>query len=153
MVSYPSVHAIKHSLLQGIFPTQGSNPGLPTLQVDSLPAELQGKPKNTGVGSLSLLQRIFLTQESNLLHCRWILYQLSYQGSPYKILLRCFPFFFSCYIFETWCVFYTYRTSQLRSVTLQMLNSSVWVGGFKMGNTHTPTADSCQCMAKTTTIL
>jgi len=27
---------------------------------------------------------IFLTQESNwgLLHCRWILYQLSYQGSP-----------------------------------------------------------------------
>ena len=42
------------------------------------------KPKNTGVGSLSLLQGIFLTQELNqvLLHCRWILYQLSYQGSP-----------------------------------------------------------------------
>jgi len=40
--------------------------------------------KNTGVGSLSLLQGIFLTQESNrgLLHCRQILYQLSYQGSP-----------------------------------------------------------------------
>ena len=34
-------------------------------------------------GSLSLLQGIFLTQESNqgLLHCRWILYQLSYEGS------------------------------------------------------------------------
>ena len=36
------------SLLQGIFPTQGSNPGLqprsPTLQADSLPAEPQGKP-------------------------------------------------------------------------------------------------------------
>ena len=32
------------SLLQGIFPTQGSNPGLPQLQVDSLPAEPQGKP-------------------------------------------------------------------------------------------------------------
>ena len=33
--------------------------------------------------SLSLLQGIFLTQESNwgLLHCRWILDQLSYQGS------------------------------------------------------------------------
>ena len=42
------------------------------------------KPKNTGVGRLSLLQRIFLTQESNqgLLHRRWILYQLSYQRSP-----------------------------------------------------------------------
>ena len=34
-----------------------------------------GKPKNTGVGSLSLLQGLFLTQESNwgLLHCRQIL--------------------------------------------------------------------------------
>ena len=29
------------------------------------PAEPQGKPKNTGVGSLSLLQQIFPTQESN----------------------------------------------------------------------------------------
>ena len=76
-----------HSLLQGIFPTQGSNPSLPhcgrilyqlshwgsprilewvaylllqesnpgspALQADSLPAEPPGKPKNTGVGSLS----------------------------------------------------------------------------------------------------
>ena len=35
------------------------------------------------MGSLSLLQGIFPTQELNrgLLHCRWILYQLSYQGS------------------------------------------------------------------------
>ena len=39
--------------------------------------------QNTGVGSLSLLQGIFLTQELNrgLLHCRQILNQLSYQGS------------------------------------------------------------------------
>ena len=51
--------------------------------MDSLPAETQGKPKNTGVGSLSLLQGIFPTQELNqgLLHCRWILYQLSYQAN------------------------------------------------------------------------
>ena len=61
------------------------DPRSPALQEDSLPAEPQGKPKNTGAGSLSLLQRIFLTQESNrgLLHCRWILYQLSCQGSLY----------------------------------------------------------------------
>ena len=52
------------SLLQRIFPTQGSNPGF-TLQADSLPAELPGKPKHTGVGSLSLCQWIFLTQKSN----------------------------------------------------------------------------------------
>ena len=58
------------------------------MQVDSLPAEPPGKPKNTGVGSLSLLQRIFPTQESNwgLLHCRQILYQLSYQGSPVETI-------------------------------------------------------------------
>ena len=39
-------------------------------------------PKNTGVGSLSLFQGTFPSQESNqgLLHCRQILYQLSYQG-------------------------------------------------------------------------
>ena len=65
-----------------------SNPGIeprsPALQVDSLPAEPPGKPMDTGVGSLSLLQGIFLTQESNLglLHFRQTLYQLSYQGSP-----------------------------------------------------------------------
>ena len=43
------------------------------------------KPKKTGVGSLSLLQGIFLTLESNqgLLHCRRILYQLIYQGNLY----------------------------------------------------------------------
>ena len=40
--------------------------------------------QNTGVGSLSLLQGIFPTQGLNLglLHCRWILYQLSHKGSP-----------------------------------------------------------------------
>ena len=44
--------------------------------------------KNTALGSLSLLQQIFLTQESKqgLLHCRQILYQLSYQGSPGHLL-------------------------------------------------------------------
>ena len=43
-----------------------------------------GKPKNTGWGSPSLLQWIFLTQELNqgLLLFRQILDQLSYQGSP-----------------------------------------------------------------------
>ena len=53
------------------------------LQADSLPAEPPGEPENTGVGRLSLLQQIFLTQEPNrgLLHCRRILYQLNYQGS------------------------------------------------------------------------
>ena len=56
-----------------------SNPGIkprsPPLQVDSLPSEPTGKPKNTGVVGLSLLQWIFLAQVSNhgLLHCKRIL--------------------------------------------------------------------------------
>ena len=39
---------------------------------------------NTGMSSHSLLQGIFPTQGSNpgLLHCRWILYQLSHKGNP-----------------------------------------------------------------------
>ena len=32
---------------------------VPALRVDSLPSEPPGKPKNTGVGSLSLLQGMF----------------------------------------------------------------------------------------------
>ena len=66
------------------FPNPGIEPRSPTLQVDSLPAEPQGKSKNTGVSSLSLLQGIFPTQGSSLglLHCRQILYQLSHKGSP-----------------------------------------------------------------------
>ena len=73
-----------YALFQGIFPKPGIESRSPTLQADSLPSESSGKPKNTGVGSLSLLQEIFLTQESNwgLLHCRQILYQLSYQRAP-----------------------------------------------------------------------
>ena len=56
---------------------------------DSLSAEPQGKPRNTGVGSLSILQWIFPTQESNqdLLHCRQILYQLRYE--TVSLLSRC----------------------------------------------------------------
>ena len=81
---------IVHGILQAkilewvAFPNPGIKPKSPTLQVDSLPGEPQGKPKNAGVGILSLLQWIFPTQELNqgLLHCRWILYQLSYEGSP-----------------------------------------------------------------------
>ena len=63
---------------------RSSQPRPPVLQVDSLSAEPQGNPKNTGVDRLSLLQQIFLSQKSNrgLLHCRWILYQLSYEGRP-----------------------------------------------------------------------
>ena len=61
-----------------------SQPRPPTLQADSLPAEPQGKPKNSGVGSPSLLQQVFPTQESSqgLLQYRWVLSQLSHRETP-----------------------------------------------------------------------
>ena len=72
------------SLLQGIFPTQGLNPGHP--HCGRILYQLSHEGSLRLVGSLSLLQQIFLTQESNwgLLHCRWILYQLSYEGNQGK---------------------------------------------------------------------
>ena len=68
----------------GDLPNPGIEPRSPTLQKDSSPSEPPGKLKNIGVGSPSLLQGIFPIQELNwgLLHCWWILYQGSYQGSP-----------------------------------------------------------------------
>ena len=83
-----------YAFLQGIFPTQGSNAGLPALQEDSLLSEPPRKLRNTGVGSLSLLQGIFPTQELNrgLLHCRWILYQLSHQGGLRMLKCVAYPF-------------------------------------------------------------
>ena len=50
--------------------------------------------QNTRVGSLSLLQGLFLTQESNpgLPHCRWILYQLSHLESPRILEWVVYPF-------------------------------------------------------------
>ena len=68
-----TVHGILQArTLKGVafpFSRGSSQPGIeprsPTLQVDSLPADPQWKPKNTGVGSLPLLQQIFLTQELN----------------------------------------------------------------------------------------
>ena len=93
------------SLLRGTFPAQGLNQGLLhcrrilyqlsyqgspesesescSVMCDSLQSMEFSRPENW-VGSLPLLQEIFLTQGSNpgLLHCRWIIYQLSHKGSP-----------------------------------------------------------------------
>ena len=86
-VAFPFSRGSSHS---------GIKPRSSALQGDSLPDEPQAKPKNTGVSSLSLLQVIFPTQESNLslLHCRQIPYQLSYQGSliKWKVHVNCLEF-------------------------------------------------------------
>ena len=77
-------------------------PRSPAWRADSLPAEPQWKPNNTGVGSLSLLQRIFPTQELTwgLLHCRQILYQLSYEyRNMMSVNRESFSFSFPIWIF------------------------------------------------------
>ena len=106
------------SLSQEILPNPGIEPRSPALQADSLTAKPQGKPNNTGVGSLSLLKLIFSTQESNwgLLHCRWIVYQLSHKGSPRILEWVAYPF--SC------------RSSQPRNWTGVTCIGVTRIGGF-----------------------
>ena len=83
----PFMGILQARILERVASSRGSPPGIeprsPALQADCLPSESPGKFSNTWVDNLSLLQRIFLTQRSNqgLLHCRQILYQLSYQGN------------------------------------------------------------------------
>ena len=50
--------------------------------------------QNTGVGSLSLLQRIFPTRglHAGFSHCRWILYQLSHRVSLRILEWVTYPF-------------------------------------------------------------
>ena len=63
-----------------------------SLQPHGLYSSWNSPGQNTEVGSCSLIQGIFPTQVSNpgLLHCKWILYQLSHRGSPHarKVMLK-----------------------------------------------------------------
>ena len=78
--------------------------------------------QNTRVGSLSLLQQIFLTQKSNwgLLHRRQILYQLSYQGNP--IIYITHPLLMGIYIVPNFLRIRKYleRNFKLLAVTLRL---------------------------------
>ena len=65
-----------------------------SLQPHGLYSPWNSPGQNTGVGSLSLFQGIFPIQGSNpgLPHCRQILYQLSYKGSPRILEWIAYPF-------------------------------------------------------------
>ena len=78
----------------GDLPHPGIEPRSPALQADSLLSRPPEKPRNIGVDSLSLLQGIFPTQESNrgLLHGRQTFYQLSHKGSPKILEWIAYPF-------------------------------------------------------------
>ena len=71
------------SLLQGIFLTQGSNPGLPHCRQILYQLSRQGSSRILEWAAYPFCRGIFPTQESNwgLLHCRQILHQLSHQVS------------------------------------------------------------------------
>ena len=104
LLSRPPPHPVLQPVTEPLFefpesyskfpPNPGIEPRSPALWADSLPAELPGKPKNTGMGSLFLLQGIFPTQESNpgLPHCRWILYQPRHKESPRILEWIAYPF-------------------------------------------------------------
>ena len=128
---------VVHRILQArilervAFPSPGNppNPGIeprsPTLQADSLSAEPQGKPKNSGVGSLSLIQWIFPTQELNwgLLHHRQILYQLDYEGS----LRGIFKVHFILFIFLVFEIALWYRYYAHLLIQMENLNCGIFL--------------------------
>ena len=87
----PSMEFSRQEYWSGLpFPSAGNlpNPGIKptslTLQVILYQLNHQESPRKLEWVGYPFFQHIFLTQESNwdLMHCRYILYQLSYQGCP-----------------------------------------------------------------------
>ena len=66
-----------HSLLHRVFPTQGSNPGLPHCR--QILYQLSHPEAQENLSGWSICSPADLP-DRGLLHCRWILYQLSYQA-------------------------------------------------------------------------
>ena len=64
---------------------------IPWTVASQAPLSMRFSSENTGVGCHFFLQGMFPTQESNpgLLHCRQVLSQLSYKGSPLVIFVLC----------------------------------------------------------------
>ena len=84
LLSNKNIRAVKVKVSQSCLPLQSH--GLHSLW--NFPSQ------NTGVGSCYLFQGIFPTQGSNpdLPNCRWILYELSYKGSPRILECVAYPF-------------------------------------------------------------
>ena len=123
----------------GDVPNPGTEPGSPGLQVDPLPSEPPGKLMNTGMGSLSLLQEIFPTQESNwgLLHCRWTFYHWSYQGSPGKHLTHSINTMNNRYYYQNYLakwLFFSWPSTCSRDLRLLCVKglTSNWSSPWKM---------------------
>ena len=83
--------------------------------MDSLPSEPQEKPQNTGVGSLSLLQQIFPTQELN----RGLLPDLK---EIYKSAKQCFSFKFGKIVIIHKNILFMLTCSELITVISQLMH-------------------------------
>ena len=71
-------------LLQGIFPTQGSNPGFSHCRRILCQPSHQGSPRILESVAYPFSRgSSWARNHQGLLHGRWILYQLSYRGSYY----------------------------------------------------------------------
>ena len=71
------------SVLQGIFPSWGSNPGLPHYRWILYQLSHEGSPRILEWAAYPLSRSSQPRNQTGVLpHCRQILYQLSYQGSP-----------------------------------------------------------------------
>ena len=70
----------------GDLPNPGIEPRSPILQVDSLPSEPPGSPRILeGVANPFSRESSWPRIWTRLLHCKWILFQLSYQGNPHAL--------------------------------------------------------------------
>ena len=102
-----------------------------SLQPNGLYSPWNSPGQNTGVGSHSLLQRIFPTQKLNqgLLHCRQILYQLNLQGSPLTVLGTVNLQFQSQFVFISWGQFSELVAAYVMTTSWSSLvNFSTWWG-------------------------
>ena len=72
------------SPLQGIFPTHGSNPGLPRCRQTISQLSHKGSPRILERAACPFSKGSSQELNRGLLHCQWILYQLSYQDLMQK---------------------------------------------------------------------
>ena len=100
--------------------------------------------QNTGVGSPSLLQGIFPTQESNwgLLHCRQILNQLSYRGSPFHLNSSIWKIFSSEFL-QNISFKAHFPATNLIDLVRPLQNKKMYAWFMNLTQTHT--ASSIQC--------
>ena len=130
-----------HALLQGIFPTQESNPGLPHWEVESLPTESPGNPPLISCCTLPwfrwLLPCLALSQTETP-HWPFICF-LSMTGSFFlTFALRSLHYLFYLYWFSPWnfSLVLSYIRSQFRYYLLRESFTKLSYQKYPLVNTY-----------------